>query len=214
MTPTAETETSDTSFAAKLRLGPKLTFWRTPFGELTVSKVLFDDIVLSMAGPEAGRRKSLRQSYRFYSDETDILAFHEAGHVIAARILGVPVFSATIIPSVELGCDGHVRLYPPPAGPEEPSPTDMKRSANRLRLEWCRSLWFNDGQIHNWKMIRWIFRRAKSDAKLLLYQHWRLVEAVAGGLLTHKILTGEQIDAIIAGVRQVEVEQARTRWSP
>ncbi len=39
------------------------------------------------------------------------VAYHEAGHAVAAFYLHMPVYKATIKPDSERGTDGHVRHY-------------------------------------------------------------------------------------------------------
>jgi uncharacterized protein YjbI with pentapeptide repeats/DNA-binding transcriptional MerR regulator len=132
------------------------------------------------------------------------VAYHEAGHAVAYRVLGIPVALLTIRPCGETRSLGHVttkpsrhklkyRLLASLAGPlaqlkycgaSDGSGSDFARATNLLHS--LRSAEMTDVD-RLWAECREVM--AQSGV-------WEWVEAVAEAALTYEILNGDQIDAL------------------
>jgi hypothetical protein len=194
MMPAAETEATD-----RLIL-------ETRYATIAVLRKAFDIALCNLAGPEAKRRAE-RLGTPSQEEQT---AHHEAGHAVIDRLLGFAVFDASVIPDPR--SNGRVRSQP--TVETEPF-TKHHRDNRRAVAVLFAGSWGIEPKRSSveTRELRWLRRRVRYEARRLVQMHWPLIEAVAAGLLAYKILTGEQIDAIIAAVRQAEVERARARWA-
>lgn len=169
------------------------------------------------------------------NDRRDLVtAHHEAGHAVAAIVLGVPVRHATIIPDepdaqgrtlghvrfrsgdADLPSLGHRLLIVTLAGPAAQrrfaprSPIRANAVCDfhhaRLDSETCSSSPAAARSLHRW---------AQHEARALVAREWLVVEHVAAALIERRTLSGDEIRDIGARVmaarESVAAEYRKTR---
>jgi ATP-dependent Zn protease len=145
------------------------------------------------------------------------VAYHEAGHVAAARLLGVEVKAAAIVP--DGGIPGHVKYVTP----QTSEPVSLERvamialagcAAERRYLgaaaddhePWHRAL--EDMQLASTSVEALVgsddeevvgarLEQLGLQVAALLEQHWSAVERVAARLIERKTLSSAEIDECI-----------------
>jgi len=164
------------------------------------------------------------------------VAYHEAGHAVAAFALGVPVQRATIVPGEEsAGHIKHAKIFPRSDSPEWDTSYRNRGRAERSVII------FLAGDIaerhHNPKRrrgdagdrhaaIRLLDAFARSDDHLQKWfkalmqetddiitskRWWPKVEAVAQALVQHRKMSGKEVTACIRAVFQREFDDAVRR---
>ncbi len=130
-------------------------------------------------------------------------AFHEAGHVVAARALGAPVVSASIVPETavirgeERQISGHVQLTQDSDAARELRDsrveimTDVRGAATLLKL-------ITPAELFDWRYCLGYVRERRAEADGLLGRNWPAVEAVAAALLKRQMVGRHEIDAVLS----------------
>jgi len=162
---------------------------------------LENDVVVAFAGKAAERRAKQRDHagwLRMRSPD-ELTALHEAGHAIAARIVGRTVLELSVIPqpAVPVG-----RTYlagfckhgdAPDENPVEEHfchlETDSKRAA-----QLCMIL---SDPMMSWKPALRTARELRERARTLVEMHWRIISILGGALAFHKHLRQDEIGSIL-----------------
>ena len=137
------------------------------------------------------------------------IAYHEAGHAVAAFALDIPVLYATIVPDGEN--EGHVQFADQEvsvqdvatvalAGPAAQEHGQRRKGPNAsdyltdvMNALACLREVLPEGEATRWG--RYLEQRAKDIVTSEAY--WPAVEAVAKELVQHRKLTGKQVDECI-----------------
>ena len=174
-----------------------------------------DCAVITLAGP-AGERRAHRGSeagWRRHRGPSEVLALHEAGHVVVARALGQNVLFVSINPNPSvLTADGrcyaagfmmHSQLPTIPEGWQPPATltTDRHHAAELAAVLAPLPA--------GWRSTLQTVRRLKHEAEALVEQYWSEVCVVARELLLHGELTQEQIESL-CGPWSTPYQPART----
>jgi ATP-dependent Zn protease len=132
-------------------------------------------------------------------------AYHEAGHAVAGRALGLPCGRATIVPK-----RGKYAGY---AVVSTRGPPVQHRIVVGLAGAMAEAEYFGaaacdgiDGEridrlVAQTGLSECTFDRLRRQTHALLSWHWDSVERVAEALLAHKRLAGHEIDALIEDTR-------------
>lgn len=154
-------------------------------------------------------------------------AYHEAGHAVAACVLGVAIAIVALGPerhAEEDSVSGYIRFGPRPNDlaltPEDPPTlelieqhviidhagwpaqeraTGVKAGIGRIYDE-TRSHEVLSRLIPDETERRAFLARAEARALQIVTEHWPAVEAVAKALLLQRRLSGDQVQAIFAAV--------------
>jgi len=149
------------------------------------------------------------------------VAYHEAGHVVMAVLLRIPIRYATIIPDLERNFLGCVFVGPNNFNPGVTIGDDGPRFVEkRVLFSWggiVAEAFFTKRQNWRWASfdvssivesaipfcgeekeaaayIAWL--RIRTMKTLAMPENWRAVEAVAAALLEHRRLPGSRLKAI------------------
>jgi ATP-dependent Zn protease len=182
-----------------------LRIMRTRYGPISLPLYAWHRVVELLAGNVAGNRVRDLGS----PSKEEVTAHHEAAHTALSRARQHPVSEVSIVPdNSSAGRVWHVPRDSRPQG-ENKSMSDRRFA---ITVVWLCGL-SEAGKAPNWKQIRWTIQNLQFEARRQVLLHWPLIERIAAELVAKKELTGEQIDAIIAAVRQAEAERARARWA-
>lgn len=179
----------------------------TPAGERLRATIIANSeraIQTSLAGPLAERRKRIEitaakpdmAGWRRHYDPMSCVAFHEAGHAVACRVLGEPVQLISIVPRANsLGrCVGGDKPVPLDCD-SAPGVSDRKEISRQL--EWVSFVRGLSNRQQAWAE----FRRLKRETNLMLERHWHFVGAVANRLLVRLEMERDEIEALLVGLR-------------
>lgn len=179
----------------------------TPAGEKLRATIIANSersIQISLAGPLAEKRKRVEiaaakpdeAGWRRHYDPMSWLAFHEAGHAVACRLLGQPVQLISIVPRANSAgrCIGGETPVPLDSD-SVPGASDRKQIAEQM--EWVS---FARG-YSNRQEARAALRRLKLGTNDMLDRHWHFVEAIASRLLVRLEMEREEVEACLAGLR-------------
>jgi hypothetical protein len=179
----------------------------TPAGENLRATIIANGeraIQISLAGPLAERRKRIEitatkpdmAEWRRHYDPMSCVAFHEAGHAVACRLLGEPVQLISIVPRANsLGrCVGGDKPVPLDCD-SAPGVSDRKEIARQL--EWVSFVRGLSNRQHAWVE----FRRLKRETNEMLERHWHFVGTVANRLLVRLEMERDEIEALLRGLR-------------
>ena len=179
----------------------------TPAGESQRATILVNaarSIQIYLAGPLAERRKRIEinatkpdvAGWRRLYDPMSCVAFHEAGHAVACRVLGDPVQLISIVPRANsLGrCVGGDKPVPLDSD-SAPGVSDCKEIARQL--EWMSFVRGFSNRQQAWAE----FRRLKRETNEILERHWHFVGAVANRLLVRLEMERDEIEGLLVGLR-------------
>ena len=150
------------------------------------------------------KRKRKRRALRDLA-----IAYHEAGHAVAAFALDIPVHNVSIVPDEKR--EGHVRLAVHYSNTQDAVTLSLAGPAaqeHRQRRKGLRFSDYLDDYSYAWDCLREIlsddgaaklFHELEQRAKDIVTseKYWPAVEAVAEALVRHRKMTGRQVEECI-----------------
>lgn len=144
--------------------------------------------VLALKPDAAGWRKVLARE--------EIVALHEAAHLVAARELGFVPYECRLAPGERydgIACYGTTPERPPHLGP----PEDLQTDTHRLVRDYCPALALARYGKITWRTVRACIRRLTVQTDELLAASWLLVWHIANALLREKTLNQVRIAELL-----------------
>lgn len=143
----------------------------------------------------------------YFRSET-ATAFHEAGHLCLANCYDWHIYSATVIPdgNAEIiigktvshrGNSGSVSVSVNPIKVTPDASTEPVRPTLSDMTDAVRWAYLISPGL-GWKPTLQTIRRLKARTRGILIAHWSVVSALANALEERQVLTGEEIQAVIA----------------
>lgn len=139
-----------------------------------------------------------------WEHETARAAFHEAGHAIAARQIGVTI--------ITVGLDAvHTKYRLRDSAPRQRCAVSYAGPISeaqycRLSSDQCRVLWDSDAwhgdraNIEKLGLTDAERGKARERAQWLVQTHWRKIDALAAALIERGEMTGDEVNEVLRGV--------------
>jgi len=125
-------------------------------------------------------------------------AFHEAGHLIAARTIGLTVCALTVAPpDIRVGTR-RLAGYMAFSEFEPSSGTTIVPDHQQAARQAFALLGIQNGKWPDWRLVRQYLREARVRTEALLSANWQLVDWFATELVRRKGLSAEEIERVWA----------------
>jgi hypothetical protein len=160
----------------------------------------FAEAVTCLAGPLAEKRALRGSGPGWVRSRTweERVAYHEAGHAVAAAACRLYVHSVSIIPDEDSGgrCLSS-RSAELPDGPEKKLPPKKRRDHHKAACYAWLLTSFDDRP--QWKSALATVRVLRRRTEEILERHWFVVMAVANALEHRKELDRAEIESLVRG---------------
>ena len=156
---------------------------------------------LQQSGTDCAASSERSVARRYWSRMMTEKSFHEAGHAVAASVLGQPIKQATmdgVTTLVKVGCDQARRheaiiAMAGPAAETKAMGYTKEQAAELLTTVWAADVANAERRLNGQGTAL-----AMRQAKWLMHDNWEAVTKVAEALEKHGTLSGEDVAALLS----------------